>query len=149
MIERTFVMIKPDAVVRGLMGEIISRIEKKGLKIVAMKLHQLTEEEAKELYKPHEGKHFFNDLIEFVRSAPVVLMAVEGESAISVMRRLLGSTDAKEAAPGTIRGDFSCSKSMNLVHASDSPESASRELAIFFKEGDYLKYRRVDENWVY
>ena len=149
MIERTFVMIKPDAVVRGLMGEIISRIEKKGLKIVAMKLHHLTEEEAKELYKPHEGKHFFNDLIEFVRSAPVVLMAVEGESAISVMRRLLGSTDAKEAAPGTIRGDLSCSKSMNLVHASDSPESASRELAIFFKEGDYLKYRRVDENWVY
>ena len=149
MIERTFVMIKPDAVVRGLMGEIISRIEKKGLKIVAMKLHHLTEEEAKELYKPHEGKHFFNDLIEFVRSAPVVLMAVEGESAISVMRRLLGSTDAKEAAPGTIRGDFSCSKSMNLVHASDSPESASRELAIFFKEEDYLKYRRVDEDWVY
>jgi len=142
-------MIKPDAVVRGLMGEIISRIEKKGLKIVAMKLHHLTEEEAKELYKPHEGKHFFNDLIEFVRSAPVVLMAVEGESAISVMRRLLGSTDAKEAAPGTIRGDFSCSKSMNLVHASDSPESASRELAIFFKEEDYLKYRRVDEDWVY
>ncbi len=149
MIERTFVMIKPDAVVRGLMGEIISRIEKKGLKIVAMKLHHLTEEEAKELYKPHEGKHFFNDLIEFVRSAPVVLMAVEGESAISVMRRLLGSTDAKEAAPGTIRGDFSCSKSMNLVHASDSPESASRELTIFFKEEDYLKYRRVDEDWVY
>ncbi|MCD6409838.1 MAG: nucleoside-diphosphate kinase [Candidatus Verstraetearchaeota archaeon] len=147
--ERTFVMIKPDAVVRGLMGEIISRIEKKGLKIVAMKLHHLTEEEAKELYKPHEGKHFFNDLIEFVRSAPVVLMAVEGESAISVMRRLLGSTDAKEAAPGTIRGDFSCSKSMNLVHASDSPESASRELTIFFKEEDYLKYRRVDEDWVY
>jgi len=142
-------MIKPDAVVRGLMGEIISRIEKKGLKIVAMKLHHLTEEEAKELYKPHEGKHFFNDLIEFVRSAPVVLMAVEGESAISVMRRLLGSTDAKEAAPGTIRGDFSCSKSMNLVHASDSPESASRELTIFFKEEDYLKYRRVDEDWVY
>jgi len=149
LIERTFVMIKPDAVVRGLMGEIISRIEKKGLKIVAMKLHHLTEEEAKELYKPHEGKHFFNDLIEFVRSAPVVLMAVEGESAISVMRRLLGSTDAKEAAPGTIRGDFSCSKSMNLVHASDSPESASRELTIFFKEEDYLKYRRVDEDWVY
>ncbi len=149
MIERTFVMIKPDAVVRGLIGEVISRIERKGLKIVAMKLHQLTEEEAKELYKPHEGKHFFNDLIEFVRSAPVVLMAVEGESAISVMRRLLGSTDAKEAAPGTIRGDFSCSKSMNLVHASDSPESASRELAIFFKEEDYLKYRRVDEDWVY
>jgi len=149
LIERTLVMVKPDAVVRGLIGEIISRIERKGLKIVAMKMKFLGEEEARELYSPHIGKPFFEELIKFVRSAPVVLMVVEGESAISVMRRLLGSTDSKEANPGTIRGDFSCSKSMNLVHASDSEDSAKREIAIFFKDEDFLSYKRLDEGWVY
>jgi nucleoside-diphosphate kinase len=140
-------MIKPDAVVRGLIGEVISRIERKGLKIVGMRMIHLSREEAEELYSIHKDKPFFNELINFVTSAPVVVMAVEGESAISVMRKIIGSTDSKDASPGTIRGDFSCSKSMNIIHASDSLESAKRELSIFFK--DFLKYSRVDENFVF
>lgn len=149
MIERTFVMIKPDAVLRGLIGEIISRIERKGLKIVGMKMMKLSEEEAAKLYEVHKDKPFYSDLIKFVRSAPVVVMAIEGESAVSVVRRIIGPTDSKEAPPGTIRGDFSCSKSMNVIHASDSLESAKRELSIFFKESDFLNYSRVDEAFVY
>lgn len=148
LIERTLVMVKPDAVVRGLIGEVISRVERKGLKIIALKMKFLTEEEAKSLYSPHIGKPFFNDLVCFVKSAPVVLMVIEGESAITVVRRLLGPTDSKEAPPGTIRGDFSCSKYMNLVHASDSHESAEREIAIFFSSSDFLNYNKPDENWV-
>jgi nucleoside-diphosphate kinase len=140
-------MIKPDAVVRGLIGEVISRIERKGLKIVGMRMIHLSREEAEELYSIHKDKPFFNELINFVTSAPVVVMAVEGESAVSVMRKIIGSTDSKDASPGTIRGDFSCSKSMNIIHASDSLESAKRELSIFFK--DFLKYSRVDENFVF
>lgn len=149
MIERTFVMIKPDAVLRGLIGEVISRIERKGLKIVGMKMIKLSEEEAAKLYEVHKDKPFYNDLINFVRSAPVVVMAIEGESAISIMRRIVGPTDSKEAPPGTIRGDFSCSKSMNVIHASDSLESAKKELSIFFKESDLLNYSRFDEAFVY
>lgn len=147
MIERTFVMIKPDAVVRGLVGEVVSRIERKGLKLVGARMLSITEEEAKSLYSVHAGKPFFNDLVSFIRSAPVVVMAVEGESAVSVVRRLIGSTDSKEAPPGTVRGDFSCSKSMNIIHASDSLDSAQRELAIFFKKADLVSYTRLDEAW--
>jgi len=149
MIERTFVMLKPDSVVRGLMGEVLSRLERKGLKIVGMRLIHMSEAQAKALYSVHQGKPFFNDLIKFVRSAPVVVMAVEGESAVSVVRWMIGSTDAKEALPGTVRGDLSCSKSMNIIHASDSNDSAQRELAIFFKESELVKYSRLDETWVY
>ncbi|MDH5806512.1 MAG: nucleoside-diphosphate kinase [Candidatus Methanomethylicaceae archaeon] len=149
MIERTFVMIKPDAVLRGLIGEIISRIERKGLKIVGMKMIKLSEEEASKLYEVHRDKPFYNDLIKFIRSAPVVVMAIEGESAISIMRKIIGPTDSKEAPPGTIRGDFSCSKSMNVIHASDSLENAKKELSIFFKENDLLNYSRLDEAFVY
>jgi len=149
MIERTFVMIKPDAVLRGLIGEIISRIERKGLKIVGMKMIKLSEEEDSKLYEVHRDKPFYNDLIKFIRSAPVVVMAIEGESAISIMRKIIGPTDSKEAPPGTIRGDFSCSKSMNVIHASDSLENAKKELSIFFKENDLLNYSRLDEAFVY
>jgi nucleoside-diphosphate kinase len=149
MIEKTFVMLKPDSVVRGLIGEVLSRLERKGLKIVGMRLIHMSKAQANALYSVHEGKPFFNDLIKFVRSAPVVVMAVEGESAISVVRLLIGSTDAKEALPGTVRGDLSCSKSMNIIHASDSLDGAQRELAIFFKESELVKYSRLDETWVY
>jgi nucleoside-diphosphate kinase len=149
MIERTFVMLKPDSVVRGLMGEVLSRLERKGLKIVGMRLIHMSKAQANALYSVHQGKPFFNDLIKFVRSAPVVVMAVEGESAVSVVRRLIGSTDAKEALPSTVRGDLSCSKGMNIIHASDSLDSAQREFAIFFKESDLVKYSRLDETWVY
>lgn len=148
MIERTFIMIKPDSVVRGLIGEVISRLERKGLKIVSMRLIHMSEAQAKALYSVHKGKPFFYDLIKFVRSAPVVVMAVEGESAVSVVRRLIGSTDAKEALAGTVRGDLSCSKSMNIIHASDSLGNAQKELAIFFADGEFLKYSRLDEGWV-
>ncbi|MCX8181599.1 MAG: nucleoside-diphosphate kinase [Candidatus Methanomethyliaceae archaeon] len=148
MIERTFVMIKPDAVVRGLVGEVISRLERKGLKIVGMRMIRMSEEEASSLYSVHKGKPFYDDLIHFIRSAPVVVMAVEGESAVSIVRRVIGPTDSKEAPPGTIRGDFSCSKSMNIIHASDSLDNAQRELSIFFKDSEILRYSRLDESSV-
>ncbi|MBC7127969.1 MAG: nucleoside-diphosphate kinase [Candidatus Methanosuratincola petrocarbonis] len=148
MIERTFSMIKPDAVLRGLVGEVISRIEKKGLKIVGMRMIRVSEDQASRLYAVHREKPFYGELVSFIRSAPVVVMAIEGESAVLVMRRLIGSTDAKEASPGTVRGDFSCSKSMNVIHASDSVENAQKELAIFFGEGDLLAYDRLDAKWV-
>lgn len=148
MIERTFAMIKPDSVVRGLIGEIIRRLERKGLKIVGMKMIQISEEQADRLYEVHKGKPFFKELVSFIRSAPVVVLAIEGESAVSVMRRTIGATDAKEAQPGTVRGDLSCSKSMNAIHASDSLENAERELSIFFAGPELLAYSRLDEAWV-
>lgn len=149
MIERTFVMIKPDSVVRGLIGEVLSRLERKGLKIVGLRLTHMSTDEANSLYAVHKGKPFFNDLIVFIRSAPVVVMAVEGESAVAVVRRLIGSTDAKEASPGTVRGDLSCSKSMNVIHASDSLDNAKMELSIFFHDSDIIKYKRLDESHVH
>lgn len=148
MIERTFSMIKPDAVLRGIIGEVIARIERKGLKIVGMRMIRVSEDQASRLYAVHREKPFYGELVSFIRSAPVVVMAIEGESAVSVMRRLIGSTDAKEASPGTVRGDFSCSKSMNVIHASDSVENAQKELAIFFGEGELLSYERLDAKWV-
>jgi nucleoside-diphosphate kinase len=148
MIERTFVMIKPDSVVRGLIGEVLSRLERKGLKIVGLRLIHMSADEANSLYAVHKGKPFFNDLTAFIRSAPVVVMAVEGESAVAVVRRLIGSTDAKEATPGTMRGDLSCSKSMNVIHASDSVDNAKMELSIFFRDSDIIKYKRLDESHV-
>ena len=139
--EREFVMIKPDGVKRGLVGEIISRIERKGLKIVALKMLRMSLEQAKELYKEHEGKPFFEDLINYVTSGPVVAMIVEGPNAVEVVRRMIGDTDGSKAPPGTIRGDFALSKARNVVHATDSPEKVKREYSIFFKEeevvGDY------------
>ncbi|MEB3759141.1 MAG: nucleoside-diphosphate kinase [Desulfurococcales archaeon] len=131
-VEKTFVMIKPDAVKRGLIGEIVSRFERKGLKIKALKMVKLTRERAEQLYSVHRDKPFFNDLVEFVTSGPVVAMVLEGDSAISVVRLLIGSTDARKAAPGTIRGDFALDIQENVVHASDSPESFEREYRVFF-----------------
>jgi len=148
MIEKTFVMIKPDSVVRGLIGKVISRIEGKGLKLIGARMIHMTEEQANRLYSVHKSKPFFGDLVSFIRSAPVVVLAVEGESAVTVVRRLIGATDSKEAAPGTVRGDLSCSKSMNVIHASDSLDNAQRELAIFFAPSDLVAYRRLDEAWV-
>jgi nucleoside-diphosphate kinase len=131
-VEKTFVMIKPDAVRRGLIGEIVSRFERKGLKIKALKMVKLSRERAEQLYSVHRDKPFFNDLVEFVTSGPVVAMVLEGDSAISVVRLLIGSTDARKAAPGTIRGDFALDIQENVVHASDSHESFEREYRVFF-----------------
>ena len=149
MIERTFVMIKSDSVVRGLIGEVLNRLERKGLKIVGMRMIHMTDTQANKLYVVHVEKPFFKDLIGLIRSAPVVVLAVEGESVIAVVRRVIGVTDAKEAMPGTVRGDLSCSKSMNVIHASDSLENAQKELSIFFSDSDIMKYVRTDANWVY
>ncbi len=129
---KTYVMLKPDAVERRLVGEVISRIEKKGFTIEAMTMEVLTEEKAREHYSEHVEKPFFPELLEYITSGPVVGMVVSGPGVIQAMRTMLGATDPLEAEPGSIRGDFGYSKTMNLVHASDSGESASREIALYF-----------------
>ncbi|MCI2415517.1 MAG: nucleoside-diphosphate kinase [Candidatus Aramenus sp.] len=139
--QRTFVMIKPDGVKRKLVGEIISRIERKGLNIVAMKMVQINRERAEELYAEHKGKSFFPELISYITSGPVVCIVVEGDEAVAVMRKMIGATDPKEASPGTIRGDFALSKGENIIHASDSEEKARREMYIFFREEEILELK--------
>ena len=147
--EQTFVMIKPDGVQRGLVGEIISRIERKGLRIVAMRMCQVTDETARRHYAEHVEKPFFNSLIEFITSSPAVPMIVEGADAVSVMRTIAGATDPKEALVGTIRGDFGLDVGRNLIHSADSLESAKREIAIHFTEAEVVLYERAEESWVY
>ncbi|MCG0276497.1 MAG: nucleoside-diphosphate kinase [Thermosediminibacteraceae bacterium] len=132
--ERTFVMIKPDGVKRGLVGTILQRYEQKGLKLVAAKLVTVSRELAEEHYREHASKPFFNELIEYITSGPVFAMVLEGENAIKLVRLLNGATKVEEALPGTIRGDFATSTTHNLVHGSDSPESARREISLWFPE---------------
>jgi nucleoside-diphosphate kinase len=131
-VERTFVMIKPDAVQRGLVGEIVARFERKGLDVTALVRCQLTREQAEANYAEHLGKPFYESLVAYVTSGPVVMMILEGEKAVSVARTLIGATDPAEAAPGTIRGDLGLTLDSNIVHGSDSAESAAREIALFF-----------------
>ena len=131
-VERTFSIVKPDAVRRNLIGEIYSRFEKGGLRIVAAKMLRLSEEQAAGFYAEHDGKGFFADLCSYMRSGPVMVQVLEGEDAIATNRRLMGATNPKEAAPGTIRADFAESIDANAVHGSDAPESAAREIAFFF-----------------
>ncbi len=147
--ERTFVMVKPDGVQRGLIGEVISRLERKGLKIVAMKMLWISEELAKEHYAEHKEKPFFANLVSYITSGPVVAMVVEGRDAVKVVRKLVGATNPAEADPGTIRGDFGLDIGRNVVHASDSHTSAEREIALFFSENEILNYKRADEDWIY
>ncbi|WFO76025.1 nucleoside-diphosphate kinase [Desulfurococcaceae archaeon MEX13E-LK6-19] len=139
-IERTLVFIKPDGVERRLVGEIISRFEKKGLKIKALKMFKFTREQAEEFYKVHKGKPFFEDLIKFVTRNPVVAMVLEGDNAISVVRLMIGPTDGRQAPPGTIRGDYALSKQENIIHASDSPESAEHEINVVFKKEEIIDW---------
>ena len=129
---RTLVLAKPDAVQRGLTGEIISRIERKGLRIVALKMLQMDKALARRHYAVHEGKPFFADLVDFITSGPIVAVVVEGEKAVEVVRTMMGDTDPKKAAPGTIRGDFGLDIGQNLIHGSDSEENARKEISIFF-----------------
>ncbi len=138
--QRTFVMIKPDGVRRGLIGEIIARFERKGLKIKALKMKKLTREEAERLYDVHKGKPFFEELIEFVTSAPVVGMIVEGDEAVEVVRLMIGPTDGRKAPPGTIRGDYALSIGENVIHASDSPERAEYEISVFFSKEEIIDW---------
>jgi nucleoside-diphosphate kinase len=130
--ERTLVLCKPDAVERGLVGEIVGRIERKALTIVALELRLLDPETAKQHYAEHVGKPFFEDLVAFITRSPLVAMVVEGPDAWKVMRTMMGATNPREAAPGTIRGDLAIELTENLVHGSDGPESAAREIALFF-----------------
>jgi nucleoside-diphosphate kinase len=148
-LERTFVMVKPDGVQRGLVGEIIRRIELKGFKIVAMKMTVMPLEKAREHYAEHIGKKFFADLVGFITSGPSVCVVVEGKGAIAGMRKLNGSTNPVDASPGTIRGDLGIETGRNVVHGSDSPASAAREIALHFAESEISDYRRIDETWLY
>ena len=149
MNERTFVMIKPDAMARALAGEIISRFEKKGLKMVAARLLKMDEEMAAKHYAEHVGKDFYEPLVRFITSGPVLAMVWEGENAIKAVRKIVGKTDPHEAGPGTIRGDMAAITRMNLVHASDSPESAEREIALFFDESDIIEWERACEQYIH
>lgn len=132
--EKTFVMIKPDGVRKGLTGEIITRFERRGLTIEKLYKKTLSRAEAEELYSVHRGKEFFEDLVNYVTSGPVVLMVVSGPAAVKLVRNMLGATNPQDAAPGTIRGDFATDISENIIHGSDSVKSAEREIAIFFRE---------------
>ncbi len=133
--QTTLVLVKPDGVRRGLIGEVVSRIERKKLRIVKMRMLEIDKELAGRHYEEHREKPFFDDLITFITSGPVVAMAVEGEDAVGVVRTMMGATDPKKAAPGTLRGDFGLELTENIVHGSDGPESASRELGLYFGEG--------------
>ena len=137
-IERTIVIIKPDGVRRGLVGEIISRFEKKGFKIVGLKMLKLTRELAEKLYIQHKDKPFFKSLIEFMTSGPIVAMVLEGDSAIEAVRIMIGPTDGRKAPPGTIRGDYSLDVRMNVVHAADSKERAEYEISLLFSEDELI-----------
>lgn len=148
--ERTFIALKPDAVQRGLIGEVIARFERKGFKLVGMKLMNVTREMAEEHYGEHSAKPFFKGLVDFITSGPIVAMAWEGDNVVETSRKMMGATNPKDAAPGTIRGDFSVDLGRNVIHGSDSVASAERELKIFFASGELLpSWNRSTEGWVY
>jgi nucleoside-diphosphate kinase len=148
-LERTFAMVKPDGVQRGLVGEVISRFEKKGIKIAAIKLMQISPELAEKHYAEHKERPFFADLVGFITSGPVAAMVLEGTNAISMVRTMMGATNPKDSALGTIRGDFAMTIDKNIIHGSDSPESAVREIGIFFKEEEIVTYQKAGEEWIY
>lgn len=147
-IERTFTMLKPGVVSRRVAGEIISRIERKGFKIVGMKLMMIPRSLAETHYGEHKGKGFYEGLIDYVTSGPVLAMVLEADSAISMLRRLCGATKAEEALPGTIRGDYALHTGLNVIHASDSPESASREIGLFFRPEELVEWKDGNDAWI-
>src|SRR6478609_1455177 len=147
--ERTFVALKPDAVQRGLIGELIGRFESKGFKLVGLKFMSVTREMAENHYGEHKEKPFFGGLVDFITSSPIVAMAWEGENAVASIRTMMGATNPKDSAPGTIRGDYAVDMGRNIVHGSDSPASAERELKIFFKDGELVSWSRCPEAWFY
>lgn len=149
MREIEFLMIKPDGVQRGLVGEIVARFEKAGLKLVAMKLIHVSKEQAEEHYSEHKGKGFYNPLLEYITSGPVVCMVIEGANVVKLSRKIVGATNPVDAAPGTIRGDFALEIGRNVIHAGDSVESAKREIGIYFKKEEIQNYSRIDEPWLY
>ena len=146
--QRTLVLIKPDAVQRGLSGEIIARLERRGLKLAGMKMIHVTQELAHRHYGAHVDKPFFGALVSFITSSPLIAIAVEGEKAVEVVRTTMGATNPVDATPGTIRGDLGLTIGMNLIHGSDSPESAETELALFFDESEIIDYERGIDDWI-
>ncbi len=149
MVDRTLVIIKPDGVQRHLAGEIISRFEKKGLKLAAAKFIQPSQELCGQLYEMHKDRSFYEGLVHYLSSMPVLVMVWEAEGVVEIVRRMLGATFGFQAEPGTIRGDFSASKGYNLVHGSDSAESAKREIGLFFKAEEIVDYEFSDAQWLY
>lgn len=147
--EKSFVMMKPDAVQRRLMGKVLSRFEEKGLQIVAAKLMHISEDLAKEHYGEHSEKPFFNGLVEYITSSAVLAMVIQGDDCISLIRKMVGATNPKEADLGTIRGDFALDTGRNIIHASDSPQSAEREISLFFDETEIVEYEMPDTDLIY
>jgi nucleoside-diphosphate kinase len=147
--ERSLVLIKPDAIQRGLAGEIISRLEKKGLKIVAMKMLHMDKNLAQRHYAIHKGKAFFDDLVNFITSSPVIAIVFQGKDGVEIIRQMMGETDPAKAHMGTIRGDFGIDIGHNLVHGSDSLENASKEIDLFFSEEEIFNYDRELDMWIY
>ncbi len=147
--ERTLVLIKPDAMQRGLAGEIVARLERRGLRIVAMRLFQMDEALARRHYAEHEGKAFFEGLISYITSCPIIAAVFEGTNAVEVVRKTMGATDPAAAEPGTIRGDLALETGRNLIHGSDSLESARREIALFFREEEMHTYSRDVDRWLF
>ncbi|HZS14154.1 MAG TPA: nucleoside-diphosphate kinase [Candidatus Dormibacteraeota bacterium] len=146
--ERTLVLVKPDGVQRGLIGEVVGRLERRGLRLTGMKLMQITEDLAGRHYAEHREKPFFAGLVSFITSAPVVAMVWEGPGAVAMVRAMMGATNPANAAPGTIRGDLAVSFGMNVIHGSDSVESAEREVSLFFEPAEVLQWERSIDRWV-
>ena len=147
--ERTLVLMKPDAMQRGLAGEILSRLERRGLRIAALRLFQMDEAMARRHYGEHEGKPFYEGLISYITACPIIAAVMEGSDAVEVVRRTVGATNPAEAEPGTIRGDLALETGRNLIHGSDSPESAKREIALFFREDELHSYARDVDRWLF
>lgn len=147
--EKTFLMVKPDGVQRNLIGSIIARFESKGFQLVGGKLMQIPTELAEEHYREHKERPFFGELVDFITSGPVFAMVWQGENVIEMARKMMGSTNPKDAAPGTIRGDYGLTVAKNIIHGSDSPASAEREIGLFFKEDGLLDYTKQVNEWVY
>jgi nucleoside-diphosphate kinase len=146
--ERTFMMVKPDGVQRGLIGEVVQRFEHKGFQLIGSKLMQITPELASQHYAEHRGKAFFNDLIGFITSGPVFAMVWQGDQVIDISRMMMGKTNTMEALPGTIRGDFAVHTNRNIIHGSDSDQSAKREISLFFKQEELVEYSKTIQSWI-
>ena len=149
MAERTLIIIKPDAVQRQLMGKILSRFEEKGLKIVAAKFMKIPHELARKHYAVHEGKPFFDGVVNYLASSPVLVLVLEADGVIAMSRKLMGETFGNEATPGTIRGDFGACRGYNLVHGSDAPETAEYEIGLYFKPEEIVDYKLAADDWLY
>jgi len=148
-LERTLVMLKPDAVQRGFIGRILARFEAKGLKIVALKMALVDRALAERHYAPHKGKDFYEPLLRFVTSGPMVFLVLEGKGAVAVVRKMMGATFGPNAEPGTVRGDFGLSNRFNLIHGSDAPDVAEREIALFFRPEELIDWQPAAQPWVY